>query len=192
MNKKKTIIAGVIIGLLFLTACSSNQNVSVELPEIDRNVTVGQSIENCCLDVFDINNLDYCIFDTWEKGKNEKNRYALIYNKEPMRGGSMNVALVYFEDMDADQSNYNYLFDCPGVCVSHVIDGLNDGDSHVFGPLPIGETEEALMDVYVGYSKDGWFSVNDAMVRCEENGIITYITEHGGDVNFGDSEVAER
>ncbi|MBQ3611271.1 MAG: hypothetical protein IJA01_03265 [Firmicutes bacterium] len=178
--KKIVTITIAIIGLMCFAACSSNENVSVELHEIDSNVTVKQSIEeNWYWDGFDINNIDYSVFPLWEDGKQLKQRLALLYNKNPMKDGTMNVCLVYFEDTMEQDDNFSYMFNCPGVYVSSIDGGLKDGDTFVFGPLPIAEPDGELRDIHVGYSEDGWFDVNGTKIKCNSSGLIMHATQHG-------------
>ena len=184
--KKLTFVIVMACIMLFSIACLENTDgdLSSEIPKIDENITVRQSLqENWSWDELNINNLDYHVFTTWEDGRPSDYKYALLTSKKPDKNGRMQVASIYFKDTYESDSNYDYLFNCPGVFVCADPEGLRSGDSFIFGPYPI--VKDGYRDICVGYSENGWFMVNDTETACDDNGIIIYLAEHGYEIQFG-------
>jgi len=188
--KKILILVIMMCAVVFTTACgASDRNTPTVAPKIDEKITVEQSLkDNWDWTDFSVDKVDYAIFPTWKNGKQLDYNYAVISAKEPDENGAMQVALVFYKDINKDNDK---LFECPGVYIISAQDGIADGDSRIFGSLAIGEPDGAFRDLCIGYSTTGWFEVEGSQYSCDEKGLIVYVAEHGFEIQFGNRKLKE-
>lgn len=185
MRKTLLLLITLLVSACVLVACS-NENASTEIPTIDKEMTVAQSLEGSP-GWRNIDKMDYSIFPVWENGEQTDYRYALVYDKKASKDGIKRVAAVFYtvEGSEEDYEDDEYLFTRPGMLLfeEHYAE-LKEGDSFAFGPVPIGEPDGELRDVYVGFSTSGWFEVNGTKVNTR-NELVVYVAEHSEKVDFG-------
>ena len=184
MKKWLTIVI-TVCAVMFITACSDSDTHSYqEAPAINENVTLEQSLkDNWEWSDFEPDDVDYALFPAYDRDKKTGYNYVVVYPKKAV-DGVMPVAVGYYEDSSED------IFSCHGKMLMDAEGGLEDGGSRIFGSYPIGE-DGTYLDICVGYSSTGYFSVNDVETSCEKNGIIICLAEHGFEMQFGNRQPKE-
>ena len=128
----------------------------------------------------DINNLNYSVFPEYNK---KDHNYAIVYGCEPSKDGTMPVALVYYKDTHETQDSDN-LFKCPGVVVESVEGGLKPDEGRAFLSLPIGESENDINCIWVGYATDGYILCDGVETGVDGTGVLIYVVDHAYEHQF--------